>query len=328
MKKHPARDLYQDVTNRILKLLDQGTVPWRNPIRKTGGRGWPKNLDSGKRYRGINIFLLATKAWEEGFQSDYWLTFKQAQQQGGQVRKGEKSTLIVFWKQVVKTDRQTDEETIIPVLKHYNVFNAQQCDGIEPPDAHPAEESSLPFEPLERAEQIVANYRDSPQIEHRGQRAVYRPAWDLVEIAEPQKFDSRESYYSTLYHELAHSSGHSKRLNRGLDTNLTPFGSPDYGKEELIAEMSAAFLSAAAGISPPTIEQSAAYIDNWRRVIKADKRLVITAAGAAQKATDWILGENYCEISEQKPSISSETVEPKPTNVSTPATPRKQLELF
>ncbi len=131
-----------------------------------------------------------------------------------------------------------------------------------------------------------------------------------------------------MFHELAHSTGHSKRLNRGLDTNLAPFGSPDYGKEELVAEMSAAFLAAAAGISPPTIEQSAAYIDNWRQVLKADKRLVVTAAGAAQKSADWILGEGDQEFTEPEPSASSETPEPQPAIISTPAPPKKQLELF
>ncbi len=190
MKKQPARDLYQDVTDRILNLLDQGTVPWRNPIRRTGGGGWPKNLDSGKRYRGINIFLLVSRAWEQGFQSDFWLTFKQAQKQGGQVRKGEKSTLIVFWKQITKTDRLTEEETIIPVLKHYNVFNAEQCEGIEPPDAQQRADDATPFEPLERAEQIVANYRDGPQIEHRGQRACTVPLWIALKLP----------YHSSLKH--------------------------------------------------------------------------------------------------------------------------------
>jgi len=299
MKKQPSRDLYQDVTDRVLKLLDQGTVPWRNPIRRAAGGGWPRNLDSGKDYRGINVFLLAMRTWEEGFRSDFWLTFKQAQQQGGRVRKGEKSTPVVFWKQVNRTDPQTDEEVKIPVLRHYNVFNAEQCDGFTPPDAEQSEVSVPPVERIAEAERIVAGYRYGPEIILRGRQAVYRPALDRVEIPEPEQFESGESYYATLFHELSHSTGHSTRLNRGLDTQLAPFGSPDYGKEELVAEMSAAFLAAACGISPPTIEQSAAYIESWRAVLKGDKRLVITAAGAAQRSADWILGRTFPESDTQ-----------------------------
>ncbi len=297
MKKQPSRDLYQDVTDRVLKLLDQGTVPWRNPIRRAAGGGWPRNLDSGKDYRGINVFLLAMRTWEEGFRSDFWLTFKQAQQQGGRVRKGEKSTLIVFWKQVNCTDPQTDEEVKIPILRHYNVFNAEQCDGITPPDAAQTDALAPAVERIAEAERIVTDYRNGPEIMHCGRQAVYRPLMDRVEIPEPEQFESGESYYATLFHELSHSTGHSKRLNRGLDTKLAPFGSADYGKEELIAEMSAAFLAAASGISPPTIDQSAAYIDSWRAVLKAEKRLVITAAGAAQRSAEWILGSSPPERS-------------------------------
>lgn len=247
------------------------------------------------------MFLLAMRTWEEGYRSDFWLTFKQAQQKGGRVRKGEKATLIVFWKQLTKTDPETDESVQIPLLRHYNVFNAEQCDGITPPDAEQLEQHMPPLERNSAAEEIVDGYRDPPAIEHRGGRAVYRPTLDRIEIPKPELFESSESYYATLFHELSHSTGHSKRLNRGLDTTLAPFGSPDYGKEELVAEMSAAFLAAACGISPPTIAQSAAYIDNWRTVLKGDKKLVITAAGAAQKSADWILGER----GEDKPSFEA-----------------------
>ncbi|QDU98602.1 ArdC family protein [Lignipirellula cremea] len=298
MAKGKTRDLYQEVTDRILELLDAGTVPWRNPIQRGGGQGWPKNLDSGKRYRGINVFLLASMAWAKGYGSDYWITFKQAQKANGAVRKGEKSSLVVFWKQYATKDRETGEEITIPVLKHYNVFNVEQCDGLQPPDAPTIDPNTVPFEPLDRAEAIVAGYRDKPSISHGGSRAFYRPRIDEIRIADPERFSDRENYYATLFHELVHSTGHSKRLNRGLDTNLTPFGSPDYSKEELIAEMGAAFLAAVAGISPPTIEQSAAYIDGWQKQLKGDKRLVVSAAGAAQKAADWILGESFTEAVE------------------------------
>ncbi len=149
-----------------------------------------------------------------------------------------------------------------------------------------------------------------PIILHGGGKASYRSSLDTVLIAEADRFESSESCYATLFHELVHSTGYSKRLDRGLDEEGTaPFGSPDYSKEELVAEMGAAFLNAAAGISPPTIEQSAAYIDNWRKILKGDKRLVVQAAGAAQKAADWILGEDFFTASQGavKPQEPPET---------------------
>ena len=292
-KKRTRRDIYQEVTDRIIDLLKAGTVPWRNPIRRQAGEGWPKNLQSGKAYRGINVFLLAVRAMERGFLSDYWVTFKQAQARGGTVRKGEKSSLIVFWKQIEREDKETGEEVKLPVLRHYNVFNVEQCDGLDAPDSLTTAADVPPFEPHTVAEQIIGGYEQPPAIDFGGSQAVYRPTSDTVLMPEPERFDSRDNFYVTMFHELSHSTGHSRRLNRGLDTTLAPFGSPDYSREELVAEMSAAFLAATAGISEQTIEASASYIDNWTRKLKGDKRLVVNAAGAAQKATDWILGTSF-----------------------------------
>lgn len=292
------RDIYQEVTDRIVELLDQGTVPWRQPIKRTAhGDGFPKSISTKRRYRGINVFLLAATAWAKGYDSSYWYTFRQAQQQGGQVRKGERSTLVVFWKQYVTNDRETGEEINVPVLRHYNVFNADQVEGVVPPDGLPPQDASPPFEPLGEAERIVAGYVRPPRIEHRGNRACYIPPEDRVEIAPPERFESRESYYVTLFHELAHSTGHASRLHRDIGVKLSPFGSPDYSKEELVAELSAAFLAATAGVSPPTIEQSAAYIDGWRKKLVGDKKLIVQAAGQAQRAADHILGVTFDEAS-------------------------------
>ncbi len=287
------RDIYQDVTDRIIGYLEKGTAPWRNPIKCGSGDGWPKNLQSGKRYRGINVFLLGITAWEHGYASDFWMTFKQAKAAGGQVRKGEKGSLVTFWKLYEKEDKVTGEEVTLPVLKHYTAFNLEQIEGIEIPDAPSEALEEQAFEPLERAESIVDGYRGKPAIEHRGSRAFYRPTTDLIRLPEPSRFEARESYYCTLFHEASHSTGHSSRLDRGLDETLAPFGSPDYSREELVAEMSAAFLCAVANISPPTIEQSAAYLRGWITALKGDKRLVVAAAGAAQKSADWILGERF-----------------------------------
>ena len=288
-----AIDIYKAVTDRIIELLDRGTVPWKQPIRSGGGSGQlPTNLLSLKAYRGINVFLLAVTAWVEGYDSPYWLTFRQAKQKGGSVRKGEKGTLVVFWKQYATKDKKSGEDITVPVLRHYTVFSAEQCDGIELPDApEPSGDAAAQrFSQIEAAAAIAEGYDGGPRVEHRGARAFYRPSQDLVRIPEPERFVDPESYYATLFHELAHSTGHSSRLDRGLDTQLSPFGSPDYSREELVAELSGAFVLAAAGISEPTIEQSAAYIDGWRRALSSDAKLIVQAAGAAQKAADWIIG--------------------------------------
>ncbi len=285
-----ALDIYQAVTDRILELLDQGTVPWRKPFSGNGGQGLPKNLISDKDYRGINVFLLAVTAMLEGYDSPYWLTFKQAKARDAHVRKGEKGSLVIFWKQYATKDKTTGEPISVPVLRHYKVFNAQQCEGLELPAAAESETEETPFEPIIEAMNIVDGYKDAPTIEHGGSRAYYRPSDDLVRIPDPRDFESNASYYTTLFHELVHSTGHTKRLDRGINTKIAAFGSPDYSKEELVAEMGAAFISAAAGISNETIEQSAAYIESWKKKLKGDKKLVVQAAGAGQRAADWILG--------------------------------------
>lgn len=315
-------DIYQAVTDRILELLDKGTVPWRHPVSGAGGDGFPKNLASGKPYRGINVFLLACTAMTQGYGSSYWLTYRQAKERGGQVRKGEKSSLVVFWKKYKTEDRETGEDKTVPVIRHYNVFNAEQCDGIEAPDLNqPDKADAPPFEPIEEAARIVKGYAQGPAVITGGHQACYQPLADTVRMPEAERFESPESYYATLFHELVHSTGHSSRLDRGLDKNLRPFGSPDYSKEELIAEMGAAFLAAAAGISPQTIEQSAAYIDGWRRKLKGDKKLVIQASGAGQRASDRILGVTWDEASNtmREARVSSAALQQAPATNDNPS---------
>lgn len=282
-------DLYQEVTNQIVTMLEQGVVPWRSPILGRTTAGHPKNLETTKPYRGINIFLLAVTAHVKGYGSSYWLTFNQAKTRGGTIKKGEKSSIVVFWKQYDLKDKETGEDKTVPVLRYYNVFNAEQCDGIKAPDAPVFE--PLDFQPLEAAESIVTGYQDKPGIEHGGSKAFYRPSMDTVQMPEQTRFTSREEYYSTLFHELAHSTGHASRLNR--DFSAQAFGSPGYAREELIAEMAAAFLCGHADIRPSVIENQAAYIQGWLKHLQNDKKLVITAAGAAQKASDWILGQRH-----------------------------------
>lgn len=289
-KTSHKRDIYQEVTNKILKLLDEGTVPWRNPIRRSAeSDGIPRSLSTKKPYRGINFFLLAMTSLIKGYDSSYWLTFNQAQKLNAKIRKGEKATLVTFWKQIER-EEEGEKTTFIPVLRHYNVFNCDQIEDFALPDATEEEPNHQePFTPIEKAEEIVGKYPNPPQIVEEGSRAYYRPISDSIHIPTPEKFREGEQRYATLFHELAHSTGHSTRLNRKIGNGPSAFGAPDYGEEELVAELGSAFLCAHAGISPATIDQSVAYIDGWRKQLKKDKQLVIRAAGAGQRSADWIL---------------------------------------
>ena len=280
-----AIDLYQKVTDQILAMLDKSTAPWRYPIEG----GMPKNIISGKNYRGANVFLLAINSWFKGYQSPYWMTFKQAKEKGGNIKKGEKSTMVIFWKQIKTKDKQTGKDKLIPIIKHYNVFNQEQCDNIKSDHTQQASK----FTPIQQAQNITTKYPNPPNISHGGHKACYSPQKDSIRIANPQDFVDPESYYLTLFHELTHSTGHKTRLDRKLDTPTNSFGSADYSKEELVAEMGAAFLAASANISTQTIDQSAAYINGWKNKIRADNKLVIQAAGAAQKAADHILNKTF-----------------------------------
>ncbi len=281
------RDIHEEVTAKIVAALERGVIPWRSPILGAKGGGIPANLVSKRPYSGINSFLLALSAWGEGYTSRHWLTFKQALDLGGSVRKGQKSTLIVFYRMFDTKDKQTGEDKHIPMLRHYNVFNVDQCDGIKSPDAAPY--TPLDFSPIEEAQRIVEGFDGCPTIEHSpAGRAFYRPSADLVHMPERTRFASVPEYYSTLFHELSHSTGHKSRLNRKADG---AFGSGEYAKEELVAEMSAAFLCAEAGIAPATIENHAAYVAGWLKALKDDRKLVVGAASAGQKSANWILGE-------------------------------------
>lgn len=291
---HPnrsKRDVYDVITARIMELLDKGIIPWRKPWR--GGRaGMPKNLASGKAYRGVNVFLLHCASMSEGYDSPYWLTFKQAKERGGNVRKGQHGMPVIFWNWIEKektlaTGDKVKEE--VPFLRYYTVFNVEQCEGIDYPKPD-TQGDPLEFQPIGECESVVDGFTDKPAIEHDGHgRAFYRPATDTVHLPETVRFDSKQGYYATLFHELTHSTGHENRLGRCKDQKQAAFGSTDYGKEELVAEMGAAFLCGHCGIEGQTIENSAAYVDGWRRAIRQDKKLVVHAAAQAQKAADYIL---------------------------------------
>jgi antirestriction protein ArdC len=268
-----SNKVYEIVTEQILESLSKGTVPWHKPWK---GGGLPMNLKSKKAYRGVNVFMLSL----QGRESRYWLSYKQAKEMGGQVRKGEKSTMVVFWKRIKVEDKKNGEEKTIPMLRYYRVFNLDQIDGIEDPDATKDREHT----PIEEAEAIVAGMPNRPEIAHKEQRAFYSLQSDFVNMPRPESFDNGEEYYSTLFHELGHSTRHKSRLNREKNS---------YAQEELVAEMASAFLCGVTGIESKTLDNSAAYIDSWRKRISEDPRLVVTAGAQAQKASDYIQGITY-----------------------------------
>jgi antirestriction protein ArdC len=289
-KKQTGQDkIYEMITDKIIEQLEKGTVPWRMPWNGYV-KGFPQNFTSKKDYRGINIFLLKLAMRS----TPYWITYKQAKQLKGSVKKGEKGYPVIFWKFLETTDKETGEKKNVPLLRYYTVFNLDQCEGIALPEIDQPE--TREFSPIERVEKIINDMPNKPTINHNEARAFYRPAADLVNMPKKELFISDAEYYSTLFHELAHSTGHLSRLNRESEAKNHMFGSADYSKEELIAEMGAAFLCAESSIENETIENSAAYIAGWLSKLKNDKKILIQAAGKAQKATDYIL-DRQCFIS-------------------------------
>ena len=289
-------DVYQIITDKVLQALDEGTVPWRKPWRG-GSAGQPKSLATRKPYSGVNVWLLTMSAQAAGYTSPYWVTYKKAQDLGGQVRKGEKSTVAVFWKCYEK-ERTNDAGSVVKeefwLLRYYRLFNVDQCDNLDPKklpvDAVPVDEKELDFEPLTACESIVANMPKRPEITHSGERrAYYRPSADEVHMPDKKHFENEPLYYSVLFHELGHSTGHSIRLNR-KESGIAAFGSSSYSKEELVAEFASCMLCGIAGIESATIENSASYIDGWQKAIKKNRKLVVLAASAGQKAADYIRG--------------------------------------
>ena len=231
-----------------------------------------------------------------GYSSPYWVTFKQAKERGGTVRKGERGTQVVLWKPVrknVEVDGANEDRSFL-LMRTFTVFNVEQCDGVETPEVEPLPER----DPIEACESIVIGYLDGPSISHGGNRACYAPALDAVRMPERGQFKSSEHYYGTLFHELAHSTGHESRLNRDTLIAPKPFGSEDYSKEELVAEFAAAFLRGQAGIELD-VEHSAGYLQHWIKVLKDDRKLLVSAAAQAQKASDRVLGIEPVKVAEK-----------------------------
>lgn len=273
-----SQKIYEMVTERIVKLLEAGVIPWRRPWRSGAAVNW----QTQRPYRGINALLL---------DAGEYATFKCITEAGGTVKKGAKGEIVVFWKWLEKENEETGEAEKIPLLRYYRVFNVlTQCEGLK---SKRIGEPMQDHDPIEEAEQLIAGYADRPPIRFAPGRAFYRPADDIISVPPLMDYSQPEEYYCTLFHELTHSTGHINRLNRSGITELAAFGDDNYSKEELIAEIGAAMMCAVCGIDNTTIENSAAYINGWLRALKEDQRLIVQAAGKAQRAADYMQGITF-----------------------------------
>ena len=276
------KDVYQEVTDRIIKELEQGIIPWHKPWIASSS-GCAISHSTGKPYSLLNQILL-------GRPGEY-ATFAQIQKEGGKVRKGEKSSMVVFWKWIEKEDEENPDETRkIPFLRYFNVFHIDQCEGIKAKHSKPLPNIA---QPVEAAEAIARGYltRSGVRLTHEeGNRAFYRPSTDSITLPLLEQFKDTAEYYSTLFHEMTHSTGHSSRLDRL--TKVAAFGSEDYSKEELVAEIGAAALVNHVGMeTSDSFRNSAAYVQSWLKALQNDKRLIVSAAGQAEKACNLILNQ-------------------------------------
>jgi len=284
-------DVFQIITNRIIEQLAQQIVPWRKPWTEAGH---PQNLFTKRYYTGINTWLLASL----GFSQNYFLTWKQVKAVGASVKKGEKGTMIVFWKRLDNQQAEDDKDEQRPksVLRYYYVFNIAQID-------HLPEVLSIPYpdhgiSQIGACDEIIERMSNCPQIRH-GKH---------VNLPKQGSFDSAESYYSTLFHELVHSTGHASRLNRKEVVELNGYGSDMYGIEELTAEIGACYLNSVAGIAGREFDNSVAYIKGWTDRLRNDRRMIIYASSQAQKATDYILNvQSYQKAEEMQLESELET---------------------
>ena len=287
-----AFDIYAAITDRITAMLEQGIIPWEKPW--IGAEG-AKNYVSGKPYSFINQLMLGGDG--------EWITLKQANERGGKVKKGSKAHMVVFWKLnqypdkdasgAVKTNSKGEPlMKIVPILRYYNVFRIEDCDGILPHEKPKPNAGN----PIEAAENTLKGYLTKHKVgfcNREGDRAYYHRGTDCITLPLWEQFKNAEEYYSTAFHEATHSTGHKDRLNRFPENVLeAAFGSESYSKEELVAEIGSAACLCKLGIETKgTFKNSAAYIQNWLQALKNDKRLIVSAAGRAEKAVAMIFGE-------------------------------------
>lgn len=285
MPRKQSGSRYVEVTDRIVEALRNGVVPWERPWVT----GQPRNAETGRRYRGINRLLLDFTALERGYSSSGWLTYAAARRLGGYVRRAETGTLCVYYERFEKKreaepswDQEVDQQYLY-LAKHFFLFNLDQIDDLDAlRTSFAGLFASPPHDAL--AEEIWA--RPSAKIRYGGDHAAYSPSADEIVMPHREAFPSPEAFYSTAYHELGHWTGHPTRLDRPLTGR---FGDAEYAQEELVAELTSAFLCAQAGLN--VVSQSASYIDSWIQVLTRDCRAIFVAAREAQAAADFLLGE-------------------------------------
>jgi antirestriction protein ArdC len=284
------QDVYTRVTNKIIADLEQGVRTWMKPwnAEHAAGRITRPLRHNGQPYNGINILMLWSAAVSSGYSAPIWMTFRQARELGGHVRKGEKGELVVYANTITRTeiDEDTGDESehTIPFLKGYTVFNVEQIDGLPAQYTRLAEPVLDPVERIAHAERFFAGTQAS--IRHGGDRAYYALSSDTIQMPPFEAFRDAESYYATLAHETTHWTRHPSRLER--DFGRKRWGDEGYAREELVAELGAAFLSADLGITPEVREDHSAYIASWLQVLKGDKRAIFQAAAHAQRAVDFL----------------------------------------
>ncbi|MFD0766111.1 ArdC family protein [Mucilaginibacter lutimaris] len=287
------KDIYQEVTDAVIEQMEKGNLVWRCGWRDSS---LPSNVTTGIAYRGWNVFWLNFNTMIKDYETPQYLTFKQALNLGGNIRKGEKGVKIIYWA-AIELKQQNHESQLVDnkdetsnrqrmVPKVYTVFNIAQVEGID--FREPIVNHSTIVEKVTACEELIDNMPDRPVLETDGICPVYFPVRDTVSVPGITSFVSAEEYYAALFHELAHSTGHATRLGRKEITEAAAYGSEPYSREELTAELTAAFLCALTGIGQQTIENSAAYLQGWLGALKNDKTLLIKAAGQAQKAADYI----------------------------------------
>ena len=284
-----VRDIYAEVTARIIAELEEGRLPWVQPWGRAGttSPGLPRNAISDRAYSGINVLILWGAVMEHGYPSQSWLTYRQAEGAGGNVKKGERGTTVVYADRFTpekekQRARQTGHEAkAIPFLKRFTVFNVAQCEGLRPGlAADPAPLPERQIVPV--AEAVIA----ASGVDFRigGKEAFYVPSEDFVQVPPQPAFFEQINYYRTALHELTHATGLVSRLDRKF---MNGIGGKDYAREELVAEMGSAFLCAALGIEPTV--RHADYLAHWLEVLREDNRAIFRAASQASKAADWIL---------------------------------------
>ena len=282
-KKKQPTDVYAVVNSRIIKQLERGVIPWQHPW---GDAGMPKNLITGRPYRGINLWLLNPL----GYEKNYFLTSKQIKDMGATIKEGQKGNITVFWKWLEVKDDETDQSANIPFLRYSYVYNITQCDGIVETQIPMMEEKK---NTLKECEEIVVHMPNLPKIKHKENKTYYNPLLDYVNIPKVETFESRESYFSKFFVELIHSTGHQSRLNRKEVMQQKVFGADPYSTEELTAEIGACYLKSFAGLGKEHFENNPEAIKGWLEKMQNNRRFIVYASTLAQKTTDFILNAGF-----------------------------------